>query len=516
MPVFTAGAGGADVLQTISAGGAVLSETVSATQITLTFASGDTAILSGHFTLTDDEITAGILTGWSSYSGSTLNWSFTGLSADINTVLADEKAGLYDAIADLVITSATTYYGSTNSYADDLLAGRGNDAFIGGAADETFQPAGGNNIITGGTGHNTVAFSGGIADYTILNQGDGKLLIFDSDLSRNGIDHITGVQTLQFSDVSAAVGSDGELTLQAVTVSQALTWSHVNDVGSLQITDTTANVLANLSSLETLASDNLLGQIKWTDLNVGSLTATSSQLTADLDVFKAIKSPATLTIDASAANLTLTGAANIGTVAVFTGTAADYTITADGNGAVTVTDIGTGRTSVDHLTDFTALQFSDQTVIIAAAPGTGDTITSGNIAEIYSAALAREPDVAGLAFYRSYLVSYPNTPLWAFAGFLTHSTEYLADPAHDYTDDTAGNTQFITDIYTDLLHRAPEAGAVNFYLDYIASQSTGLLPDSNDYLAREKVLAFISQSAEFLADVTVKGTPDAQHWLIIS
>jgi len=127
-----------------------------------------------------------------------------------------------------------------------------------------------------------------------------------------------------------------------------------------------------------------------------------------------------------------------------------------------------------------------------------------------------------LAFYQSYLSANPNTPLTTFAQYFLASSEYASNSAHDYAESTAGDTQFITDCYENLLHRAPESGAIPYYLNVIDSFTNGLAAGTAAYAAAQTlghayVLTYFSQSAEFLSDVqvTAANPSSAQHWLVL-
>lgn len=74
----------------------------------------------------------------------------------------------------------------------------------------------------------------------------------------------------------------------------------------------------------------------------------------------------------------------------------------------------TGGTS-DQLGNIQALQFSDFTEIVAPAPGTGNTVTGGNVTELYGAVFGRVPDVAGLSFYEKALAANPGLSLQSLA-----------------------------------------------------------------------------------------------------
>jgi hypothetical protein len=512
MTTFQAGANGSDLLTAFLILSPIVTDVASKTAVTATYADGMKSILSGSFSLTSSgTISGGTLTGWTAYnSDGSLDFSLTGFSVNIAPALSGGNIG------SLIRTQGMTYIGSANPNASDNLSGLGTDTFIAGAATELFTPEGGTNTIRGGSGTTTVQFQGSLSAYGIVNNGNDAITVTDSVITRNGIDHISGVQILKFADMSVHIDGNGELIMPTATASQAVLWSHVGDLEPLKVSDYAVNVQNNLSGLSSLVSAHQLSSITLYD-STPSLSISPTQLSLYGNVFAEISSSATLKVDASAANLTMTGAANLGTVAVFTGAAANYTVTANSDGSVTVTDTSTGRASVDHLSNFSALQFSDQTDIVAAAPGANGAVTTGNITELYSAALSREPDVAGLAFYQNYLKANPGTSLTTFAQFFLSSPEYTS--AHSYAQTTAGETQFITDLYDNLLHRAPESGAIPFYLNVITGQTAHDAVGSAQYatdvaLARAEVLTYVSQSPEFLSDVKVTGTANPQHWLV--
>lgn len=517
MTTFQAGANGSNLLSAFLILSTISKETFSKTVLDATYANGMRSLLTGSFTVNSSGtgVTGGTLTGWTIYNADgSLDCSITGFKVDVATILNGTFSG------STILTSGLTYYGSANAKATDDLIGQGNDTFVGGAATEIFQPAAGTNSVTGGTGHTTVQFLSALSSYSIVNN-NGALTVTDSVSSRNGIDHISGVQTLKFTDISVTVGSDGKLDFPTTTASQAVTWSAVGDAAAIAIHDYASSVTASLTGLETMAGKGLLGAITLYDSNP-TLSLTPAQLTTDSAALQAITTTGvTAKIDASAANLTLTGISSLANVAVFSGTTSEYSVT-DTNGIVTVTDTSTGRTSVDHLTGFTALQFSDHTVFVAATPGAANAVTTGNITELYSAALAREPDASGLTFYQNFLKTNPSTSLTSFAQFFLSSTEYTSNTAHNYAQTTAGETQFVTDLYTNLLHRTPDSGAVPFYLNVI----TGLLSHdkagtaqytADDKAAHALVLTYLSQSPEFLSDVqiTAQNSASAQHWLVL-
>lgn len=290
----------------------------------------------------------------------------------------------------------------------------------------------------------------------------------------------------------------------------------------LVVADSAANISANLDALETKAAAGELASVTPTDSGFGIVTATAAQLASDSAAIADIGGNFILDVDASAANATLAGLTSHATVAVFTAKAAEYVVTPSGDGtSFTVTDTGTGRSSVDHLSAITALQFADGTDFIANAPsGTG--VTSGNVAELYSAVLARTPDVAGLAFYEATLKTDPTLSMLTLARYFLASPEYTANPSHTYAQSDAGDAQFITDTYQNLLHRTADTGAIPYYQAVIDKFTAGLTAGTAAYQAAQiqghaQVLVYFSASSEFLGDVQVTAThpADVQHWLIL-
>lgn len=524
MTTFTAGSNGANVLNILTAG-SISRQTVSSTELDTYLSSGQKTVFYGSFSVNSSgtTISGGTISGWSLFGANgQLSWSITGAHADVQTIVADSQLGLNDAVTAMFLPAGTTYIGSSNPSASDFLIGvGGGDTYIGGAASETYETAGGINTITGGTGSNTVQFASSFSNYSFTWNGGDSLTVTDSVSTRNGTDRITGVQTLKFTDLTVTVGSDGHLHLPTTTASQAVAWSSKGDIAPINISDSSSNVVNQLDSLETMVKAGTLGGIALTNSGVVTLNLTAAQITNDAAALKLITTPVTIDVSAAAANTSFSGTGNPGTVVVFSGKASQYQIFATGNGGVTVVDSGTGRTSADHFANVTALQFSDQTDFVANAPASSGA-TTGNITELYSAAFGRQPDVAGLAYYQQQLANNPSIPLTTFAQNFLASPEYKNNASHNYAQGTSGDTAFIDDLYTNLLHRAPESGAVPYYLDLISKITAGTTQGTAAYTtalatAHAVVLTDVSQSPEFVGNVQVTGqSSTAGHWLILS
>jgi probable HAF family extracellular repeat protein len=322
----------------------------------------------------------------------------------------------------------------------------------------------------------------------------------------------------------ATITGSYQLDLINAFASSAATDADQPHVASIYVNDIGVEVGQSLDSLQALAVAGKLGGITLepgsavsNETNIPVLEVTPTQITADTAAIAKISGTFVVEIDIPATSQTVQGLAGEANTAAFSGTASQYTISALGSGFTVQ-----GNGIDDAITGVQSLQFSDVSAIVAQAPGSNGQVTTGNITELYSAVLAREPDVAGLSFYQNYLTANPGTSLLQFAEWFLASPEYSQNPAHDYAQTTAGEAQFIIDSYQNLLHRTPLASEVAYYQAIIESALTGLTPGTSAYAAADaqahaQVLVYFSASPEFLSDVQIgNGTSaTAQHWLVL-
>lgn len=450
------------------------------------------------------------------------HWSFVG-SAAAQSVLAPNQLwiGYGTAVNDATAGSGT----------DLIICNDGTDLITGGAGKDTIVTAGGNDTINGGSGTTNVIFADPKADYTISTQ-NGVTTVTETTMpargTEQGTDTLTNVQTLTFADgtvtLSASGGNTGSTTGTVVlngTASVILGEAGNNQLTApATVTDSASNIASNLDALQGLASSGKLAAIGFTDKGFADLTITPTQLTGDSGAIGDITGNFYVTQTASGSNLTIAGLSGHGNVVAFANQASQYSVASAGDGVhFTVTDNSSG--SVDQLSNINALQFNGGSPDIVAATPSTSSVTSGNLTELYGAVFGRLPDVPGLAFYQGVLKANPSTPLLTFAGYFLASPEYAN--AHNYPQTTAGDTQFITDSYQNLLGRAPASGDAAYYENnVIAPYLNGLTAGTDAYTialaaAHAQVLVYFSASAEFLGDVQITGAhpADAKHWLYL-
>jgi Ca2+-binding RTX toxin-like protein len=170
-----------------------------------------------------------------------------------------------------------------------------------------------------------------------------------------------------------------------------------------------------------------------------------------------------------AGNDTINGGAG-NDIAFFSGTRASYTITTTATG-YTVTD-KRGIDGMDTITNVERLQFTDTSVAFDTAGKAGEAF------RLYQAAFNRAPDQSGLGFQVNVLDKG--------ASLAAVANNFIASPEFRTTYGSLNDTQFVTQLYANVLHRAPDAGGLAFH--------TGNLANSTN--TRADVLVGFSESPE--------------------
>jgi len=214
----------------------------------------------------------------------------------------------------------------------------------------------------------------------------------------------------------------------------------------------------------------------------------------------------------AAGNNTILGGAGNNAV-LFQGPSTDYTITNNGDGSITVTDSVLSRNGTDHIANVQLLEFSDKTVL-DLRPG------EVRIALLFEGALGRMPDVGGLKGWEKILegesaedqngddftalATTPVAGLSSLASGFTKSAEFKTKFG-DLSD-----AQFVTQLYANLLDRAPDAAGLNGWVSALAHGGH----------SREWVLVGFAESGEAVhnAEVGFVGQTGTVHpgWLLVT
>ncbi len=146
----------------------------------------------------------------------------------------------------------------------------------------------------------------------------------------------------------------------------------------------------------------------------------------------------------------ITGTSGINTVD-FSGALSQYTVTG-ANNAVTVVNNGNGAT--DTLTNIQQVKFSDYTLVFDLH-SSQDTL----VYELYQAAYDRTPDLAGFRYWAG-VADANNTSALALADAFIAAPEFTAKYGAN-----PSNTAYVTELYTDVLGRAPDQNGLNYWIN---------------------------------------------------
>ncbi|GGY73768.1 DUF4214 domain-containing protein [Pseudoduganella plicata] len=178
-----------------------------------------------------------------------------------------------------------------------------------------------------------------------------------------------------------------------------------------------------------------------------------------------------LLIGGAGSNL-ITGGAGVDT-ALYNLARGDYTI-AQKNGTIGVTSSTGG---IDTLNGVERLHFTDVDVAFDLSGN------AGKVYRLYQAAMDRAPDKGGLGYYIA--AADKGASFEDIAAGFTHSKEWA-----DLYGASSSTEAFLTNLYDNALHRAPDQQGMAFWTDVLAKG-----------YSREYVLMEFSESAENQAQV---------------
>jgi hypothetical protein len=180
----------------------------------------------------------------------------------------------------------------------------------------------------------------------------------------------------------------------------------------------------------------------------------------------------------------------------FKGVSDEYTFSletdADGNSHVHVADQGNAGDGAQDLINFQFLRFQDKIVYVEDKDGT-------DLALLYNAALGRAPDPTGLAAWKAAYSDptfdqaktqgvYASLAETSFHGLPSIADGFLLSPEFQQKYGALDNANFVTQLYANVLDRAPDAAGLHGWLDAMDNGTT-----------REAVLVGFAESNENIA-----------------
>jgi serralysin len=92
---------------------------------------------------------------------------------------------------------------------DIFVLGQGNDTLTASNNADLLIGGEGNDVMDGGSGVDKAIYNGAAKDYQVTRTPDGKVVVADAVLRRDGTDAITGVERISFADTSLAFDING-------------------------------------------------------------------------------------------------------------------------------------------------------------------------------------------------------------------------------------------------------------------------------------------------------------------
>lgn len=189
-------------------------------------------------------------------------------------------------------------------------------------------------------------------------------------------------------------------------------------------------------------------------------------------------------IEGGGGNDAINGGTGIDT-AVYSGTAASYTLSLSLNSTTTITDRTANRDGTDTLTNVERLQFTDTMLAL----DTASNQNAGNAYLLYQAAFDRTPDVGGLGYWISKLDGGVDVVRDVAMNFI------LSDEFTRLYGPNPSGTEFVNLLYKNVLDRAPDAGGLGYWLDEFEREGDTLIK-------RASTLNNFAISAENISNVT--------------
>ena len=339
-----------------------------------------------------------------------------------------------------------------------------------------------------GGGNNTLDLSGFAQNATVnLNPGSfSSVAGFTGNLGiayGTRIDHAIGGP----GDDSFTVNTDADVIdggggTNTVIFAGSLGQYSVGRSGNV-VTVSSHGIIDTLTNIQTL---------KFADTSI----ATSSMAGGSSTATTANTPGSQATLIASDANSTVTGngydVLNLSQNPIASASSA-YTIASNHDGSFNLVTTG----SSDHVTGAMQIQFADKTVTIA-----GNTSMNEYVALLYQGAFGRTPDAPGLAAWEQYAATLPPSAqaegangLWdpALYGVAPSIAAGFVNSAEFQTKyGSLNNTQFVTQMYANVLDRQPDAAGLNAWVTAM-----------NGGVAKAQALVGFADSAEAVSNATI-------------
>jgi hypothetical protein len=370
-------------------------------------------------------LTGGTIFGYAQIANGVTTTTLTGINLPTSAVAQQLNASNLTNLLALTLTGGDTIIGSG---ANDTLVGYGaGDTFAGGAGNNTITGTGAGNTAVEDTGHLLASVTSTLTSISVTRP--------------DGIDTLTGIQTVQFADGRLAFSTTDDAA-KVERLYQAALGRAPDQQGLSYWT----NALDNGASLTSLAQ-SFLGSAEFLSRYPAAASSNSAFVTQLYENVLGRQPDA-------------------------------------GGDSYWVGQLSSGADSqAQVLTDFSESTENQSNTAFASASGIWVTDpVAAQIARLYDTAFSRLPDVAGLTSWKTAIEGGQDT-LTQVADAFVSSAEFQAKYG------ALNNTNFVTALYNNALHRAPDSGGL---ASWVAALNGG-----ED---RGAVVVAFSESSEHVSD----------------
>lgn len=125
---------------------------------------------------------------------------YTDMNRDSNVVLATTSGEIGDPNGILILNNEPTYFFGRDAEADNIFGGLGNDTIEGFGGDDILSGNDGDDWLDGGEGIDVAAYEGSSESFYLRSSPDGRVRVTDIRLGGEGVDMLTGIEFVRFSD----------------------------------------------------------------------------------------------------------------------------------------------------------------------------------------------------------------------------------------------------------------------------------------------------------------------------
>ena len=270
----------------------------------------------------NNELSPLVFCAWD--AGGTDTFDFSGYLN--NGQIIDLRQGAFSSVGGLVGNVSI----ALGAVIENAIGGQGSDTFRGNSANNRFTPNGGNDVVDGGLGTDTVVFSGARAAYTITWNGQVGTIVGNGQNVT-----VTNVEFLQFTDQTIAAAPTGGVVVGGDITNETITGTALADVIGGLGGDDTIHGLAGNDTLNGGSGNDILNGGEGDDVLIGALGNDTLNGGAGVDTADYSGAGAGVTVNLT--NGTASGGAGFDTLSGIenvTGTAHADTLTGDGGANV--------------------------------------------------------------------------------------------------------------------------------------------------------------------------------------